>query len=235
MADGRYNLLHSGAEIDTAIDQTETNTLRLQGVTQTLSTKLDKTEQATDSAKLGGQLPDHYASVSALNAVEDAAADALDEVRATAEAALPANGTAADSSKLGGKSLAEIMLTIYPVGAVYISTVGTSPATLFGGAWAQIQNVFLLAAGSGYAAGSTGGEATHTLTVGEMPSHNHTSTAYYEGAGAQQAAAAKMIYRDNGTTSYISSGTSFVDRTGSGQAHNNMPPYEAVYMWKRTA
>lgn len=224
MADGKYNLLHSGAEIDTAIDQTETNTLRLQGVAQTLSMKLDKTEQAADSAKFGGQLPDHYAS-----------ADALDEVKTTAETALPANGTAADSSKLGGKSLAEIMLTIYPVGAVYISTVGTSPATLFGGTWAQIQNVFLLAAGSGYAAGSTGGEATHTLTVAEMPSHNHTSTAYYEGTGAQQATAAKMIYRDNGTTSYISSGTSFVDRTGSGQAHNNMPPYEAVYMWKRTA
>ena len=52
---------------------------------------------------------------------------------------------------------------IYPVGAIYISTVSTNPADLFGfGTWEQIKDVFLLSAGTTYTAGSTGGEATHT-------------------------------------------------------------------------
>ena len=60
--------------------------------------------------------------------------------------ALPAVGTASDSSKLGGKTLAEIMLAIYPVGAVYISANSTSPASLFGGTWESIGGRFLLGA-----------------------------------------------------------------------------------------
>lgn len=62
----------------------------------------------------------------------------------------------------------------YPVGAIYLSVNSTSPGTLFGGTWEQIQDKFLLSAGSTYTAGSTGGEATHTLTSNEMPSHNHS-------------------------------------------------------------
>ena len=46
--------------------------------------------------------------------------------------------TAPDSSKLGGKTLAEIMLALYPVGAVYIFANSTSPASLFGGTWESI-------------------------------------------------------------------------------------------------
>ena len=147
---------------------------------------------------------------------------------------LDKTGTAADSSKLGGKTLAEIILSLYPVGAVYISTVSTSPASLFGGTWEQLQDRFLMAAGSTYSAGSTGGEATHTLTVDEMPSHNHhvptggtsgsyTTTAYtVKGNG----------YYDPGTGSLSTASTS--DK-GRGQPHNNMPPYLAVYMWKRVS
>ena len=71
---------------------------------------------------------------------------------------------------------AQKMLSIYPVGAIYMSVSSTSPASLFGGTWEQIQNRFLLAAGDTYAAGKTGGEATHTLTVEEMPAHNHSFT-----------------------------------------------------------
>lgn len=64
--------------------------------------------------------------------------------------------------------------TIYPIGAIYLSTVSTPPSTLFGGTWSQIQNMFLLAAGTSYAAGTTGGSATHTLTTAELPSHTHS-------------------------------------------------------------
>lgn len=117
-------------------------------------------------------------------------------------------------------------LDIYPVGSIYMSANSTSPATLFGGTWEQIQDTFLLSAGSTYTAGDTGGEATHTLTVDEIPSHTHT---YFEidiNAGqGRQANWGNDIY---GRTTNTGS-------TGGGQAHNNMPPYLVVYMWKRTA
>ena len=68
-----------------------------------------------------------------------------------------------------------IMKKIYPVGSIYISTVSTNPSTLFGfGTWAQIKDTFLLAAGTTYKAGATGGEATHKLTINEIPSHTHS-------------------------------------------------------------
>lgn len=56
---------------------------------------------------------------------------------------------------------------VYPVGSIYMSVNPTSPASLFGGTWQQIEDRFLLSAGSTYTAGTTGGSATHTLTAGE--------------------------------------------------------------------
>lgn len=55
----------------------------------------------------------------------------------------------------------------YQVGSIYMSVNSTSPAMLFGGSWAQIQDGFLIAAGSTYNAGGTGGEAAHN----NMPPH----------------------------------------------------------------
>lgn len=66
-----------------------------------------------------------------------------------------------------------ILNRLYPVGAIYISTNDTSPSTIFGGTWQKIEDRFLLASSSTYAKGSTGGEATHTLTENEMPNHAH--------------------------------------------------------------
>ena len=73
-------------------------------------------------------------------------------------------------SQSGDSKKTTIADLVYPVGSIYMSVNSTSPATLFGGTWTQIQDTFLLAAGSTYAAGATGGEATHTLTENEMPS-----------------------------------------------------------------
>ena len=61
----------------------------------------------------------------------------------------------------------------YPVGAIYMSVNDHNPGDIFGGEWEQIQDVFLLGCGSLYENGSKGGEATHKLTINEMPSHNH--------------------------------------------------------------
>ena len=65
-------------------------------------------------------------------------------------------------------------LDAYPVGAYYISGDPTSPATLFGGTWERVQDRMILAAGSTYTAGSTGGSATKTLSVANMPTHSHS-------------------------------------------------------------
>lgn len=118
---------------------------------------------------------------------------------------------------------------VYPVGAIYISTASTSPASLFGGSWAQLTDCFLLGASTTYSAGSTGGAATHTLTVNEMPRHRHWGVYrpdWYPAAETGQA---------SGISDGSSSNQLFTDYEGGGNAHNNMPPYLAVYMWKRIA
>lgn len=118
-------------------------------------------------------------------------------------------------------------LAAYPVGSIYISTVSTSPASLFGGTWEQLKDRFLLGAGDTYSAGSTGGEAAHTLTISEMPSHQHDWQSHYTAKGGT------TQYSTNWTSQAATTGNT--THTGGGEAHNNMPPYLAVYMWKRVA
>jgi hypothetical protein len=129
------------------------------------------------------------------------------------------------SLTVGEKSLLDL---VYPVGSVYISMTATSPQELFGGSWQQLKDRFLLAAGE-YPAGSTGGEKEHTLTVAEMPAHSHTVSGRVNGeAGSGDGAwdySGNWPKEANGATA----------ATGGGEAHNNMPPYLAVYMCKRTA
>lgn len=163
--------------------------------------------------------------------VSGVAPDSAGDVTLTAGdvGALAEGGTAADSSRLGGKTTAQLLLTIYPVGSVYLSLDVTSPASLFGGTWEQIMDRFLLGAGGDYAAESTGGEAEHALTVEEMPSHNHTINRYtttdsgLTGTGFSRERNVSIL-KDNQYGPHS---------TGGGQPHNNMPPYLAVYMWKR--
>lgn len=118
----------------------------------------------------------------------------------------------------------------YPVGSIYMSVNSSDPSTLFGGTWVQIQDTFLLAAGTTYAAGATGGEAMHTLTVTEMPAHAHTFS-------TDNGKAVGFVGSGNGSLGGSGNNRMSVDmlNTGGGQAHNNMPPYLAVYVWKRTA
>ena len=127
---------------------------------------------------------------------------------------------------------------IYPVGSIYISANSTSPASLFGGTWEQIKDRFLLAAGDTYSAGSTGGEANHTLTVNEMPSHYHSGLdidgVYVFGWDL----GSKKGFDFMRATNHDGYSTSERLRTlsaGGNQPHNNMPPYLAVYMWKRVS
>ena len=155
-----------------------------------------------------------------------------------------------NADKLSGKTLAEIMLALYPVGAVYISVNSTSPASLFGGTWEQVKGRFLIGTGKpennddgtspgnyNYAAGSKGGEAAHKLTISEMPNHMHESIM------ANGDINYKILYgpggniqTNAGSVQYTSGSGSYELKTissGGSQSHNNMPPYLAVYMWKR--
>lgn len=172
---------------------------------------------------------------------------------------------------------------IYPVGSIYMSVNDVNPATLFGGTWEKIKDAFLLASGDVYSNGSTGGEATHTLTENEMPSHthiqnshnhtqnshnhtqnshNHTQNAHHhEMTGSKTASIAEGSYlrigyvgkeaskntknttatnkattaTNKATTATNQSATATNQNTGGGQAHENMPPYLTVNVWKRTA
>lgn len=85
-----------------------------------------------------------------------------------------------------------IVNMLYPVGSIYQSSKPTNPGTLFGGTWQQIRDVVLVAAGSTFTAGATGGSLTHTLTIANMPVHNHafTGTAVNTGSNSVTPSAA---------------------------------------------
>lgn len=117
----------------------------------------------------------------------------------------------------------------YPVGAIYLSVTDVNPAALFGGTWERIGGRFLLGADSTYAAGSTGGEAAHTLTVDEMPRHNHE----VDNLNASGNATPYMTVQAQDKKGY--GGNVQTMFAGGGKAHNNLPPYLVVYMWQRVS
>jgi microcystin-dependent protein len=107
--------------------------------------------------------------------------------------------------------------------------------TIYGGTkWEKIEGRFLLGANNLYPIGSTGGEATHTLTVNEMPPHRHVTQGYHTLAPSSLGVDNNRVAQAN---SFISGDPLNTDPNmhlaGLGQAHNNMPPYKAVYIWER--
>ena len=128
-----------------------------------------------------------------------------------------------------------VLDNVYPVGSIYMNVNSTNPGTLFGGTWEQIQGRFLLGMSSSYPAGSQGGEAEHTLTASEMPAHSHV--AFYGGEGAidDYLGGSSADYGLRRASYGSGSSTYETASSGGGAAHNNMPPYLSVYIWKRTA
>lgn len=137
---------------------------------------------------------------------------------------------------------------IYPIGSIYMSANSVNPGTLFGGTWERVSGKFLLGADDTYTAGSTGGEAEHTLTVNEIPAHEGHLYSNFDNSGyADRGGDDNSYYVNSSATDYsnyanrpykIVSGNELVMQgytRGGGLAHNNMPPYLAVYIWKRTS
>jgi hypothetical protein len=102
------------------------------------------------------------------------------------------------------------------------------------GTWEQIKDRFLLGAGDNYEAGGTGGEAAHTLTVAEMPSHSHNIH-----SNSTNGTKGYTLYDHNSNEAPSSLpwqwAGSNIQNTGGSQSHNNMPPYFTVYIWRRIA
>ena len=179
------------------------------------------------------------------------------------------NSTRVATTAYVKNNISETLKKVYPVGSIYMSTVSTNPATLFGfGTWeAMPAGRVLLAQGTAswgtYNAGSTGGEATHKLTVGELPSHSHNATTDNININGGFRLDGTEMGGTTSTNGVFSIGSSFtpskghgnsggggnagrnikfnsthshkvtINNVGEGQSHNNLPPYLAVYIWKR--
>lgn len=128
-----------------------------------------------------------------------------------------------------------ILDNVYPVGSIYLSVNSTNPKNLFGGTWEQIQGRFLFGMNSSYPAGSTGGEITHKLTAAEMPTHAHYM-ASGNGGGEDTWTPDAGSYLVDSVTSEKNTWWAQIgmNNAGGSEAHNNMPPYLSVYIWKRT-
>lgn len=145
-------------------------------------------------------------------------------------------------------SILEIM---YPVGSIYMSTQNKNPKDLFNfGTWEKIENKFLLSASSTHPINEQGGSETVTLTEAQMPKHNHVQTSRDPSADTLNPAGVgkdnsdrvgpgtyktTVSYQNANQQKWASGWTMNTHSRGNSEAHNNMPPYLAVYMWKRTA
>ena len=121
----------------------------------------------------------------------------------------------------------------YPVGSIYTSVVATNPNSLLGvGSWSAMgQGRVLMGAGGSYGAGSQGGTATETLSIAQIPSHNHGYTGQFGDSDADGGSDRSSSVGAANSHPIITG----LNVRGGGQAHNNLQPYLVVYMWKRTS
>lgn len=167
------------------------------------------------------------------------------------------------SVDLGNQVKVAILQSVFPVGSIYTSTNGTNPAALFGfGTWEQIQGRMILGVSGNHPVGQMGGEEAHTLSWHEMPAHTHnrgsmeisgsfsSEAIFVGGSSGAPAPTGAFSARDTGAghiNAMVAGGGQAIDfyasRTWTGEtsaaganyAHNNMPPFYAAYIWRRTA
>ena len=161
---------------------------------------------------------------------------------ATSATGVTVTGTLAATAVTGdGSGLTSVSVAAaYPVGSIYINaTNAANPNKLLGfGTWVRFGQGRMMISEDGTnerwnSAEETGGSETVTLTASQMPSHTHTKAGWSMSQGIRHQDGTDYIPQrgDQGGAS----GFFTTDPTGGGNAHDNMPPYIAVYMWKRTA
>lgn len=133
-----------------------------------------------------------------------------------------------------------------------MSVNSADPGTLFGGTWQRLQDTFLLAAGSSYSAGSTGGQANHSHEYGlqyggyyasvSLESNQNAGLLNYNNSnnisvytGSLYAESVSQPINDSNTTAYKNVSCNSYRIKANSSYTSNLPPFLAVYMWKRTA
>ena len=217
--------------VDSALSTTSTNPVQNKAVKAALDSKLN-----TSGGTLTGNLTGQYLTGTWLQTT-----DATDLGSTPSKVAvLDGSGwvysrTLAELKSDIGVDTATLVDLFYPIGSIYMSTDTTNPQSRFTGTyWLPIYNRFLLGAGDTYKAGTMGGEATHTLTSSEIPNHYHDEYLGNDG-GPDSAPSGYIGWPSIGYTSdktWWATGSKTSAAGGDG-AHNNMPPYLAVYMWRR--
>lgn len=135
----------------------------------------------------------------------------------------------------------DTLLAAYPVGSLYMSTEATSPASLFGGTWERVKDTFIMAAGDTYAAGSTGGAASVSLSASQIPGFD--MQIYMDGNFSYPMVCANGerytgVSIPNVTGSNSGKGQQVIkaNRVNNDiQAVPTLPPYAVFYAWKRIA
>lgn len=122
-----------------------------------------------------------------------------------------------------------------PVGSLYWNEndISADISKYFVGTWVRVKDVFILAAGDTYTAKTSGGEATHKLTIEEMPIHAHELNVYESGWTDTVPSYIDTAQYGKWTKTGVRSSGYPVKRAGGGQPHNNLPPYYVAYCWKR--
>lgn len=145
-----------------------------------------------------------------------------------------------------GSIYSNFLLAAHPVGSIYQTTSPENPSVTFGGGiWERIEGRFIMGASDHYPAESTGGETEHTLTESELP--NVTGNVEFQSDGNSQGivngtggafAMGQMAlgaFQPNNKVSETGTARQFKMSFGSNLPHNNLPPYIAVYIWRRVA
>ena len=119
-----------------------------------------------------------------------------------------------------GHSAGEIEGGSVPSGAVMSFNLASCPAGW--SPYSSAVNRMVIGSGSSYALGASGGEATHVLTVAEMPSHGHSISGPWAAWGSGG------IHLSSGSAQPFGSSSAVANPTGGNGAHNNIPPYVAL-------
>ena len=202
-------------------------------VTIAVNGKVASAEQA-DSATTAESCTGNSATATKLETARNINGVAFDGTKDITITATANGGNADNANTVGGYTPNDLM----PLGAILMwsGSIANIPSK-----WAlcngsngtpNLLDRMVVCAGNSYAAGATGGEAMHTLTVAEMPSHKHSYKLDYEYVSG----GSNMVADESGAG--LPGGaypTQYTDSIGDGSAHNNMPPYYALAYIMRIA